>query len=989
MTTRPDDPGTERNAARPDEERADSAGASHHTSADGGQPGRRARRGQARRGVLARLLSGLGALLTLLTAVAILTLVARPPSSPAAFPPPAAGDAAPGGNERPIGDAGANLGDLVPRLVALAANPGLGWLRGLASTVRPEGVRLTDMRFTLADTPLGASARVLLDEVRLRPQADGWRADLAGRIDGEPAVAFEGVARLVDHGGGAQLRVVLAELDLGALLRRAAPQVVRAAEGAGAVMVETRLADGNPAEPVDVTIRLTAPGRVRLAGMPEALPVTMLEAALRQHAGGVTVERAALASPAFRVAGRGEVDGERLTLAIAADAVDAGWAPRLWPAGVAAGARDWVTANITGGRISRLDLAVDVTRAELAAGGLPADALAGEARIDDAEIHYLRPMPPATGADATARFDGERVVFAITRGIAAGVEVTGGEVVISDLATPDTVERLEVRLDGRGSVPAILALTDHEPLALASRKNLPVAGSAGSGRFDLRVGLPLLRDLPLDAVRLQLDGRFEDVTLPGLAAGRDLTDAEVTLDATVDRVEASGRGRVAGVPLELGFEATGAREVLRARGEVEAAQLGALGSPPLPLRGTVGIDATVTSDGDEERSELRLDVGSAEVDVPRLAVWKPAGVPGSVEVVVVERAGTVAVERLAVDWPGAAIGGAAELDTGGRLQTVTLDPFRVAGTELRVIGTRADGTLALQIEGPRLDLDPFAAGGGGAGGIAGTATWSAQTPVTIAFAVDEVVVGGIGALTAVGGRLRADRRGLTALRLEAGIRPGEGTVTLRFEPSGDEERIALTTTDLGGLTAALGLTDTVRGGRFDFVGRLTGRRPEPRVTGEITARDFVVGGAPPIVRLLAAAPETADLADDDLAVSRFTSPIALSGEMLTLDDALLIASNLALRAAGEVDLAGQRLDLTGSLAPVQGLNRFIGDLPLIGALLQGAKKAGAFALSFTARGPWADPRVEVNPLSVVTPGLLQDLFAGAGEPRRPLPGDDD
>jgi hypothetical protein len=723
--------------------------------------------------------------------------------------------------------------------------------------------------------------------------------------------------------------------------------------------------------------------------MPEALPVTMLEAALRQRGGGVAIERAALASPAFRVAGRGSVDGERVAVAIAADAVDAGWAPRLWPAGVAAGARDWVTANITRGRISRLDLALDVTRAELAAGVLPADALAGEARIDDAKIHYLRPMPPVTGADATARFDGERVVFAITRGIAADVEVTGGEVVISDLAGPDIVERLEVRLDGRGSVPAILALTDHEPLALASRKDLPVAGSAGSGRFDLRVGLPLLRDLPLDAVSLELDGRFDDVTLPGLAAGRDLSDAEMTLEATVDRVEASGRGRVAGVPLELDFEATGAREVLRARGEVEAAQLGALGAPPLPFGGTVGIDATVTSDGGAERSELRLDVGSAEVEVPRLAVWKPAGVPGSVELMVIERGGAVAVERLAIEWPGAAIVGAAELDAGGRLQTVTLDPLSLAGTELRVTGARADGTLALEIQGPRLDLDPFAAGGGNdAGGTVGSDTWSAQTPVTIDFAVDEVVTGGTGALTGVGGRLRADRRGLSELRLTADIRPGAGTMDLQLAPSDADERITLTTTDLGGLTAALGLTDALRGGRFHFAGRLTARRPEPRVTGEITAGDFVVGGAPPIVRLLAAAPETADLAEDDLAVSRFTSPIVLSGETVTLDDALLIASNLALRAAGEVDFAGQRLDLTGSLAPVQGLNRFIGDLPLIGALLQGAKKAGAFALSFTARGPWADPRVEVNPLSVVTPGVLQDLFAGAGEPRRPLPGDD-
>jgi hypothetical protein len=148
-----------------------------------------------------------------------------------------------------------------------------------------------------------------------------------------------------------------------------------------------------------------------------------------------------------------------------------------------------------------------------------------------------------------------------------------------------------------------------------------------------------------------------------------------------------------------------------------------------------------------------------------------------------------------------------------------------------------------------------------------------------------------------------------------------------------------------------------------------------------------VSGAPPVVRVLAAAPATEELADGDLAVARFTSPVTLEDGRLTLEDALLIASNLAVRTSGDIDLDAERLNLRGSLAPVQGVNRFIGSLPLIGALLQGSRKAGAFALSFTVQGAWRDPSVNVNPLSVVTPGLLQDLFAGA-EVRPPRLPDD-
>jgi hypothetical protein len=113
-----------------------------------------------------------------------------------------------------------------------------------------------------------------------------------------------------------------------------------------------------------------------------------------------------------------------------------------------------------------------------------------------------------------------------------------------------------------------------------------------------------------------------------------------------------------------------------------------------------------------------------------------------------------------------------------------------------------------------------------------------------------------------------------------------------------------------------------------------------------------------------------------LRVDRFATPFRLDGETLQFDDAFLRASSLALRASGTMELAAGQLDISGSLAPLAGLNRFIGSIPVLGSFLQGSREAGAFALNFTVEGPREDPRVTVNPLSVVTPGFLQDLFSG-------------
>ncbi|NBB69028.1 MAG: hypothetical protein GVY33_01695 [Alphaproteobacteria bacterium] len=944
--------------------------------------------------MLTRLLSLLGALLTLLTAAAVLALATRAPPPPASAPAGTSLPAPAAGGEPADSGAATGLKALAPRLLALATNPRLDWLRELGARLRPDGFRLTDTRFTLADTPLGETVTVVLDELRLRPARAGWRADVAGHLAGGPRVGFDGVAALDAGGATDGLRLVLRRVDLGGLLRRVAPELVVDAAGTASVVVTAALADGRLAGDLAATLRLAEGGRLRLRGMAEALPITTLEAAVRPGAGdGLAIERLALTSPAFELAARGELGPERVRLVLGADDVDVTWAPALWPAGVADGARDWVTANVTAGRITRLDLRLDLDREDLARDVLRADALYGEARVDDAEIHYLRPMPPAVGTDATARFDGDRLTFDVARGEAAGVEVTGGEIVVRDYADPATVERLEVTLDGRGRVQAMLALTDHEPLTLASRKGLPVADSAGSGSFVVRVGLPLLQDVELEAVDLAVDGRFTDVRLPGLAAGRDLTDADFELQATADMVRASGHGRVDGVPLELGFEAEGERETLTARGEVEAGRLQDLGAPPLPVEGTVGLDATLVTTADTTRDELRLDVGAAEIEVPELGIWKPRGVAGTVEARVVETAAGVDVERLAVSWPGAEIEGSARLDAAGRLQALRLDPLRVSGTDLSITGTRDDARLALRIRGARLDLAPVTGGAGGEaaddGDDGAAVDWREQAPLTVELAIDEVVAGGDGAVVDLTGRLSTDRERLRRVVLNAGLRPGGGTVRGRLEPTEAGGRFTLTTDDAGALTSALNLTRAVRGGLLEFGGTLTAQRPRLAFEGEVAASDFVLSGAPPVVRVLAAAPATAELADDELAVARFTSPITLDGGLLTLGDALLIASNLAVRTSGEIDLGEGRLDLRGNLAPVQGVNRFIGNLPLIGALLQGSRGAGAFALSFRVAGPWGDPTVNVNPLSVITPGVLRDLFAGA-EMRPPrVPHDDD
>jgi hypothetical protein len=85
-------------------------------------------------------------------------------------------------------------------------------------------------------------------------------------------------------------------------------------------------------------------------------------------------------------------------------------------------------------------------------------------------------------------------------------------------------------------------------------------------------------------------------------------------------------------------------------------------------------------------------------------------------------------------------------------------------------------------------------------------------------------------------------------------------------------------------------------------------------------------------------------------------------------------SALGLTLEGLVDLATDRAELQGTIVPIYGINRLLGNIPLLGKLLTGGEGQGIFAATYRIDGPLADPNVTVNPLAVLAPGFLRNLF---------------
>jgi len=68
------------------------------------------------------------------------------------------------------------------------------------------------------------------------------------------------------------------------------------------------------------------------------------------------------------------------------------------------------------------------------------------------------------------------------------------------------------------------------------------------------------------------------------------------------------------------------------------------------------------------------------------------------------------------------------------------------------------------------------------------------------------------------------------------------------------------------------------------------------------------------------------------------------------------------------------LELSGTLVPAYSLNSVLGNLPVLGPILLGGEGEGIFGANFRIAGPASDPKITVNPLSALAPGVLRKLF---------------
>ncbi|MEM8915727.1 MAG: AsmA-like C-terminal region-containing protein, partial [Pseudomonadota bacterium] len=260
-------------------------------------------------------------------------------------------------------------------------------------------------------------------------------------------------------------------------------------------------------------------------------------------------------------------------------------------------------------------------------------------------------------------------------------------------------------------------------------------------------------------------------------------------------------------------------------------------------------------------------------------------------------------------------------------------------------------------------------------------------PVVVDAQIENLILGDDRVVNDVRGVFSYDGKRWNSISLsgtaEDSEREDETPVSIRYSrAAADGRNFWASATNFGTLLNALNVTDQVFGGELalsaflDIEGDTDRQAPLPAIRGDVKMTSYRVVRAPAMAQLLVALSLNGlqgELEGEGILFNGLEADFTFDEGMLTVIDGNTGGSGLGLTLEGTIDTGEQQINMDGTIVPIRGINRLLGQVPVIGELF-GGRNEGVFAFTYKVRGPLSDPQASVNPLSVLAPGVLREIF---------------
>ncbi|MCL6708377.1 DUF3971 domain-containing protein [Pseudomonas sp. R2.Fl] len=660
---------------------------------------------------------------------------------------------------------------------------------------------------------------------------------------------------------------------------------------------------------------------------------------------------------------------------------------QLWPFWIASKPRSWVIDNLIGGTVTQGSIGVFIPADRMTIEPRPLHLRGNELQlaldIVDSRVSVTGDIPPVRDASAHLVLDGEELNVEFKSGAAyftsgRSIKLEGGRLAIADVYQKPLMADIDLAL--QGPADAVGELVTYKPIDVLSRTGLTPGDLSGEvkAQVKLRVGLIRSQNPPPTDWNAHID--LDQVSVKTEFAGRKVSAFDGVLDVDPRAARLSGKGDIDGVPMELSLvEPVDARSDVARERVVKAVLSNEERDRLVPgLDGIVdGPMAMTVTRVDEARQKVELDLARARLSVPWVGWTKGQGVAANATFEISDNDGTTRVTGLDLSGDGFGVSGDLVVGKDG-LQSADFRQVRLSqGDDYAVHVVAARGGYDVSVKGASADLRSLIAqmksGSGNKGGGA--------EPRRLAITANLDSIAGFGgerlgnvnlSYAASNGRTTAfDFTGVT----------GSGQAVVAKMTPGDNRTLTLTTSDAGAMLRIANLYSRMRGGLLNL--KLASREND-QWNGSVDIRNFQLMNEQRLQSIVSTPAGTdgrslnnAVKRDIDVSSERFQRAYArliTTAGAFRVDNGVVRGEQVGATFQGVVRDESGRMDMTGTFMPAYGLNRLFGELPIIGAILGNGRDRGLLGITFRLSGPTEEPKLSVNPLSIIAPGVFRQIF---------------
>jgi hypothetical protein len=658
---------------------------------------------------------------------------------------------------------------------------------------------------------------------------------------------------------------------------------------------------------------------------------------------------------------------------------------RLWPVFAAADVRGWVMGHITGGTVERVVVAGNAPLVTFKKDGppTPEDGLAVDIETSGSTVRPVDDLPAIRDADLNVHVTGKTAVVGLGRGtveVTPGrkLNVAGGVFEVPNTHIKPPPARAQFRVDG--TVPAAAELLASNTLRDTVGLALDPASSRGTISAQVMVNLPLDKEMPPGAVTYAVNAELTSFAADKLLLGQKVESSSLKVNAATDGYQIKGDVKINGLPasIDVRKKKNDINAELRMQATVDEAarrRLGidfggaVTGSIPLRLTGYVGDNVR------DERMNVEADLTSVKID-NLLPGWvKPAGKPARATYTLIKTGKMMRFDDLNIEGSGATVKGTVDLDANNNLVAASFPVFSLSdGDKVSLKADRSsEGTLRVTMRGDVYDGRAFVKSA-----LAGVDEKGKQKQADLDLDIKIGTVAGHNGETLRGLDLKLSRRGGRIRSFAMNSKIGRDTPfngDIRVRARDNHQVLFLETDDAGALFRFTDTYPKMFGGSMWVAMDPPTEDQAPQV-GTITIRNFVVRGEAALDRIVSGA---GGVAGRGVNFSEMSAGFTKTPGRMAVRDGIVRGPQVGATVEGQVDYAKDDVHLRGTFVPFYGLNNMfgLGQIPLVGMLLGGSNE-GLVGITYEAVGPPSAPRIAVNPVSAIAPGLLRKFIPSPG-----------